>query len=181
MAMLGFEVTEIAPWQEGSESWRGLRARFPDEIASHSNEQDFYFGDHCLPRRHDYHVDVAGGFPTAQYVHDIGDNKRDRVSLSIPRRYTRHRDRHYLAGGAGSGDLRTLRASPRWCVAQDLRDQRGACSLSECVRFNRPGVPEDTGPERNRSDAERPGIQDHSTRGFNRVRRPWHCRGDKIP
>jgi hypothetical protein len=26
-----------------------------------------------LLRRHDYHVDVAGGFPAAQYVHDIVD------------------------------------------------------------------------------------------------------------
>ena len=71
MAMPGFEVAEIAPWQEGGELWRGLRARFPDEIASHSKEQDFYFGDDFLLRRHDYHVDVAGGFPTAQYVYDI--------------------------------------------------------------------------------------------------------------
>jgi hypothetical protein len=45
MAMPGFEVAEIAPWQEGAEHWRGLRARFPDPTASHSREQDFYFGD----------------------------------------------------------------------------------------------------------------------------------------
>ena len=71
MAMPGFEVTEIEPWQEGVERWRGLRVRFPGEIASHSREQDFYFGDDFLLRRHDYHVDVAGGFPAAQYVTDI--------------------------------------------------------------------------------------------------------------
>jgi hypothetical protein len=71
MTMPGFEVVEISPWQEGGELWRGLRVRFPDEIASHSKEQDFYFGDDFLLRRHDYHVDVAGGFPAAQYVHDI--------------------------------------------------------------------------------------------------------------
>jgi hypothetical protein len=71
MAMPGFEVSEIEPWQEGSESWRGLRARFPDAIISHSKEQDFYFGSDFLLRRHDYHVDVAGGFPAAQYVYDI--------------------------------------------------------------------------------------------------------------
>jgi hypothetical protein len=73
MAMPGFEVTEISPWREGGEFWRGLRARFPDEIASHSKEQDFYFGDDFLLRRHDYHVDVAGGFPAAQYVYGIVD------------------------------------------------------------------------------------------------------------
>ena len=71
MAMPGFQVTEISPWHEGAERWRGLRARFPDEIASHSKEQDFYFGDDFLLRRHDYHVDVASGFTAVQYVHDI--------------------------------------------------------------------------------------------------------------
>lgn len=71
MAMPGFDVTEIPPWREGGDLWRGLRARFPDHIVSHSKEQDFYFGDDLLLRRHDYHVDVAGGFPAAQYVHDI--------------------------------------------------------------------------------------------------------------
>jgi hypothetical protein len=53
MAMPGFEVTEIAPWHEGRERGRGLRARFPDVIASHSPAQDFYFGDDGLLRRHD--------------------------------------------------------------------------------------------------------------------------------
>ena len=72
MAMPGFEVEEIAPWREGDEVWRGLRATFPDEIASHSKQQDFYFGeDDFLLRRHDYNVEVAGGFPAAQYVYDI--------------------------------------------------------------------------------------------------------------
>jgi hypothetical protein len=42
MAMPGFTVAEISPWQEGGELWRGLRVHFPDEIASHSKEKDFY-------------------------------------------------------------------------------------------------------------------------------------------
>src|SRR5258708_21200304 len=63
LAMPGFEVAEISPWHEGGELWRGLRARFPDQIASHSQEQDFYFGDDFLLRRHDYHLDVAGPVP----------------------------------------------------------------------------------------------------------------------
>jgi hypothetical protein len=46
----------------------GLRVRFADHIASHSREQDFYFGDDGLLRRHDYQVDIAGAFPAAQYV-----------------------------------------------------------------------------------------------------------------
>jgi hypothetical protein len=68
LAEPGFEVEEIAPLQESGETWRGLRARFPDGVASHSREQDFYFGDDGLVRRHDYNVDVAGGFAGAQLV-----------------------------------------------------------------------------------------------------------------
>ncbi|RTE89487.1 hypothetical protein [Bradyrhizobium sp. LVM 105] len=70
LAMDGFEVEEIEPWREGAETWRGLRATFPAKIASHSSEQDFYFGEDMLIRRHDYHVDIAGSFPAAQYVTD---------------------------------------------------------------------------------------------------------------
>lgn len=71
MAMPGFEVREIEPFAEGDELWRGIRARFPSHIASHSVVQDFYFGSDFLLRRHNYHVDVAGSFPAAQYVDRI--------------------------------------------------------------------------------------------------------------
>lgn len=71
MAMPGFEVREIEPFAEGDELWRGIRARFPSHIASHSVVQDFYFGSDFLLRRNDYHVDVAGSFPAAQYVDRI--------------------------------------------------------------------------------------------------------------
>jgi hypothetical protein len=71
LAMPGFEVSEIAPWQEGAEHWRGLRARSPDAIASHSKEQEFYFGEDFLLRRHDYYLEIAGGVPVAQYVYEI--------------------------------------------------------------------------------------------------------------
>jgi hypothetical protein len=68
LAMDGFDVREIEPWHEGTEVWRGLRATFPAEIASHSAEQDFYFGPDMLIRRHDYRVEIAGNFPAAHYV-----------------------------------------------------------------------------------------------------------------
>ncbi|MFE0515245.1 hypothetical protein [Streptomyces sp. NPDC058964] len=71
LAMPGFETAEIEPWWENGERWRGLRATFPAHIAGHSTIQDFYFGTDNLLRRHDYHVDVAGGFAAAQYVHNI--------------------------------------------------------------------------------------------------------------
>jgi hypothetical protein len=67
-AMSRFAVEEIKPWQEQNELWRGLRVTFPRDIASHSRQQDFYFGSDFLLRRHDYHVEASGGFAAAQYV-----------------------------------------------------------------------------------------------------------------
>lgn len=71
LAMDGFEAHEIEPWREGGEIWRGLRATFPSAIASHSVEQDFYFGPDMLIQRHDYRVEIAGNFPVAQYGADL--------------------------------------------------------------------------------------------------------------
>jgi hypothetical protein len=70
IAMPGFSVEEIAPWIEDGEPWRRLRVQFPQEIASHSREQDFYFGPDYLLRRHDYRVEASGGFAGAQYVYE---------------------------------------------------------------------------------------------------------------
>jgi hypothetical protein len=63
-----FEVTDIPPRHEDGETWRGVRATFPDRIATHSRLQDFYFGSDGLLRRHDYHIDVAGGFAAAHLL-----------------------------------------------------------------------------------------------------------------
>ncbi len=68
LAMHEFELREIEPWREGDEVWRGLRAVFPDRLASHSREQDFYFGPDMLVRRHDYQVQIAGAFSVVQYI-----------------------------------------------------------------------------------------------------------------
>lgn len=91
LAMLGFTITDIEPWREGDEVWQGLRAAFPLRIASHSTHQDFYFGPDRLLRRHDYHVDVAGGFAAAQYVYDY--TEADGIRLPTRRRaYRRDSD-----------------------------------------------------------------------------------------
>ena len=66
----GVTTKEIEPWQEGVELWRRLRVRFPSDIATHCETQDFYFGGDFLLRRHDYSVDVSGGILAAQYVYD---------------------------------------------------------------------------------------------------------------
>jgi hypothetical protein len=70
LAMDGVEAREIEPLREGAETWRGLRATFPPHIASHSSEQEFYFGPDMLIRRHDYRMEIAGNVPAAQYVSD---------------------------------------------------------------------------------------------------------------
>lgn len=69
----GVSVRRIAAVEDNGETWVGLQAQFPPEIATHSSLQEFYFGDDHLLRRHDYRVDVAGGFPAVQYIYDIID------------------------------------------------------------------------------------------------------------
>jgi hypothetical protein len=70
LAMEGVEVSEVESRSEAGETWRVLRARFPETIATHSAVQDFFFGEDLRLRRHDYTMDVAGGFEAAQLVHD---------------------------------------------------------------------------------------------------------------
>ena len=84
MTLPGFTVSEIDPVEENGERWFGLRARFPDRFASHSSVQEFYFGGDCLLRRHDYRVDVAGGFAAIQYVYDVVE--ADGIKLPSKRR-----------------------------------------------------------------------------------------------
>jgi hypothetical protein len=66
LAMDGVRVEETIPWQEGSETWRVLRAYFPASIETHCLVQDFFFGEDLMLRRHDYNVNIAGGFAAAQ-------------------------------------------------------------------------------------------------------------------
>lgn len=66
----GFALAELTPWQEGGQTWRRLQVTFPDNIATHSPVQTFYFSDDGLLRRHDYEVDISGGAPAVHYVSD---------------------------------------------------------------------------------------------------------------
>lgn len=56
----GVVVQEIEPWEEQGETWRRLHVRFPDDIATHSTEQTFYFNASGILVRHDYEVDIQG-------------------------------------------------------------------------------------------------------------------------
>jgi hypothetical protein len=62
----GVQVEEVEAWQEGKEKWRVLRAFFPGSIETHSLVQNFCFGDDLMLRRHDYSVNIAGGFGASQ-------------------------------------------------------------------------------------------------------------------
>jgi hypothetical protein len=84
MTLPGFTVAEIDPIKDRGERWFGLQAHFPDQSASHSRLQEFYFGSDFLLRRHDYRVDVAGGFAAIQYVYDIVE--ADGIKLPSKRR-----------------------------------------------------------------------------------------------
>lgn len=66
----GVEVEEVEPWREGPETWRVLRATFPASLETHSRMQHFYFGEDLMLRRHDYQLNMAGGFGAAQLTFD---------------------------------------------------------------------------------------------------------------
>lgn len=99
----GFRIEEVGSWQEGGETWRGLKVVFPTDVASHSSEQVLYFDAQGLLRRHDYSVEIMGGtasthyasehktfgglvFPTKRRVYSKDANNRpitDRVAVAI--------------------------------------------------------------------------------------------------
>src|SRR5215468_2526335 len=91
-AMDGFRVEETAPWQEGNETWRVLRVYFPGSIETHCQVQDFFFDEKFELRRHDYSVNIAGGFPAAQLMLEYTEAGGIRLP-SKRRAYTRGPDR----------------------------------------------------------------------------------------
>jgi hypothetical protein len=99
LAMPGVDVSEVEPWiehgaMERNKTWRILRARFPDAISTHTSEQDFFFGEDLLLRRHDYRIDIAGGLEVAHLVFD--HIEADGISLPTRHRtYARGPDRRF--------------------------------------------------------------------------------------
>lgn len=88
----GVRVTELEPWGEDGEHWRVLRGNFPSRSLPTAGVQDFFFGNDLLVRRHDYNVDVAGGFDAARLVYDYIE--ADGIRLPSKRRaYIRRPDR----------------------------------------------------------------------------------------
>ena len=73
LARPGIESEEIEPWQDDGETRRRLKVTFPDHIATHCPEQIFHINGRGLICRIDYSAPVAGGAPTAHYLHDHRD------------------------------------------------------------------------------------------------------------
>ena len=92
LAMEGVCVEETEPWREGAETWRVLRAYFPGSIETHCLVQDFFFGEDLMLRRHDYSVNIAGGFAAAQLTSEYVIANGIRLP-SKRRAYTRGPDR----------------------------------------------------------------------------------------
>ena len=92
LAMDGVKVEETAAWRESGDTWRVLRAYFPGSIDTHSPIQDFFFGEDLMLRRHDYNVNIAGGFGAAQLTSNY--IVANGIHLPTKRRaYTRAPDR----------------------------------------------------------------------------------------
>jgi len=92
LGMSHVRVEEIEPWKEGPDTSRVLRAYFPGSIETHCLVQDFFFGDDLMLRRHDYQVNIAGGFAAAQLTSEY----REAGGIRLPTRrraYTRGPDR----------------------------------------------------------------------------------------
>lgn len=70
LALDGVGIEEMEPWSEDTQTWRVLRARFPGYIETHCLVQDFFFDQDLMLRRHDYRVNIAGGFAAAQLTSD---------------------------------------------------------------------------------------------------------------
>src|ERR1700755_1365348 len=71
LTLPGIAVRELEPVDDNGVELIGFQAQFGKDFASHSTVQEFYFGPDLLLARHDYRVDVAGGFSAIQYVSEL--------------------------------------------------------------------------------------------------------------
>jgi hypothetical protein len=76
----GFAIEELSPIKVEGETWRRLKATFPDSVKSHTRVQISCFGPDGLLRRHDYTVDILGGATGLNYASDY----RDVAGIIVP-------------------------------------------------------------------------------------------------
>lgn len=66
----GVALEEGEPWTENDETWRGLKATYPDSYPSHSREQIHYFDSKGIMGRQDYTVDIRQDISIVHYLLD---------------------------------------------------------------------------------------------------------------
>jgi len=96
LAMEGVTVEETEPWNEGAETWRVLRAHFLGSIETHSLVQDFFFDGDLTLRRHDYNINIAGGFGGAQLTSNYTVVNGIHLPTRAPRLHARPRTPTHL-------------------------------------------------------------------------------------
>ncbi|MBV7696380.1 hypothetical protein [Streptomyces sp. TRM70350] len=69
----GFRTEELPAVTDNGEKWSRLKVTFPEDVATHSREQIFYFDKDGLLRRHDYTAEVINAGPAAHYSFDHAD------------------------------------------------------------------------------------------------------------
>src|ERR1700687_1489687 len=95
--------------------------------------------------------------------HDVA-YQRDRVLFSVLWLYTSHPGRHRFAGSAGDRDVRALRPKARRRLALDLRSDRHARPLFQCLRPDRAAISESSGAQSAGPHAGRAAVLVRATR-----------------
>ena len=109
LSLPGIGVRELPPVEVNGTELTGFQMQFGPGFESHSTLQEFYFGPDLLLARHDYRVDVAGGFPAVQYMSELVE--ADGILVPTKRRA-------YRCGEDGRPNLSEL------MVSIDLSDVR---------------------------------------------------------
>jgi hypothetical protein len=68
-----------------------LRAYFPGSTETHTLIQDFFFREDLMLRRHDYNVNIAGGFAVAQLTSKLCEGEPYSAANQTSRLYARPR------------------------------------------------------------------------------------------
>ncbi|MBO0678768.1 hypothetical protein JRC04_14970 [Mycolicibacterium sp. S2-37] len=81
----------LSPVEDEGQVLVGIGAELPAAMPAHSRRQHFYFDSQRLLRRHDYRVDIAGGFAARQHLTDY--TVADGFPVALTRRAYRTGDR----------------------------------------------------------------------------------------
>jgi len=91
LILAGVVAHELGPIEVDGEILHGVAATFPEDIPTHSREQQFYFDADRLRKLHRYHVDIAGAVPVNHYVSDYVNAQG--INVPTTRRAYRRDDR----------------------------------------------------------------------------------------